>query len=401
MDPFTAATQHTDYQTAETLVVASATAVPICTEDGRGSAWPCPWRPTARSTASPTSRSTVHRGSIAQVQAALGEAAADGARSTGSERRMEEQLQYEPTRRPADEARRTSATTTSSGYEAYEQTPLVLGRRPPHLQHRRHRHHRHHHHDPGDRHPRERRLQRGHGAGQARRRCCSSIVAGIGYIDTSNWTPFMPYGWTGVFSGAAMIFFAYIGFDSVSTHAEEARNPKTRRAHRHHQLAGHLHRAVYRRGRGGDRHGPLSADPARRARSPACSRVPAGRSVPPVIITVGALTGITSVLLVMLLSQPRVLLAMARDGLLPGELLRRGPSAVPHAPQGDDPDGDVLRGGRVAVSAGGAQPHGQHRHALRLRGRLRVGVADAADQSQRRAAVPHAGGVASWPRRGS
>ena len=37
----------------------------------------------------------------------------------------------------------------------------------------------------------------------------------------------MPYGWSGVLSGAAMIFFAYIGFDSVSTHAEEARNPKT------------------------------------------------------------------------------------------------------------------------------------------------------------------------------
>jgi APA family basic amino acid/polyamine antiporter len=45
-------------------------------------------------------------------------------------------------------------------------------------------------------------------------------------IDSGNWTPFMPNGWIGVFKGAAVIFFAYIGFDAVSTAAEETRNPQ-------------------------------------------------------------------------------------------------------------------------------------------------------------------------------
>src|SRR5262249_17865133 len=52
------------------------------------------------------------------------------------------------------------------------------------------------------------------------------IIVGAGYLDTKNWHPYLPYGWGGVFKGAAYIFFAYIGFDSVSTHAEEARNPQ-------------------------------------------------------------------------------------------------------------------------------------------------------------------------------
>ena len=56
------------------------------------------------------------------------------------------------------------------------------------------------------------------------------------------------------------------------------------------------------------------------------------------IISLGALAGITSVLLVMMLSQPRVLLAMARDGLLPAELLRRRPPALPHPVEVDHPD---------------------------------------------------------------
>ena len=72
------------------------------------------------------------------------------------------------------------------------------------------------------------------------------IVVGAAYINPDNWTPFAPYGYTGVsffgntifgqegkggeplgmLAGAAVIFFAYIGFDSISTHAEEARNPR-------------------------------------------------------------------------------------------------------------------------------------------------------------------------------
>jgi basic amino acid/polyamine antiporter, APA family len=51
------------------------------------------------------------------------------------------------------------------------------------------------------------------------------LVVGFGHINPANWTPFLPFGAGGVFSGAAIIFFAYIGFDQISTSAEEARNP--------------------------------------------------------------------------------------------------------------------------------------------------------------------------------
>ena len=92
------------------------------------------------------------------------------------------------------------------------------------------------------------------------------IVVGARYVNPANWHPFAPFGLTGfsffghtllgqtgpggeplgMLAGAAIVFFAYIGFDSVSTHAEEAK-PLARRAHRHHRLAGALHRAVHSR----------------------------------------------------------------------------------------------------------------------------------------------------------
>ena len=60
------------------------------------------------------------------------------------------------------------------------------------------------------------------------------IIAGAFFIDTANWHPFIPqntgtfgeYGWSGIMRGAAIIFFAYLGFDAVSTSAQEARNPQ-------------------------------------------------------------------------------------------------------------------------------------------------------------------------------
>ena len=51
------------------------------------------------------------------------------------------------------------------------------------------------------------------------------IVVGVGYVKPENWSPFLPYGWAGVSAAAAVVFFAYIGFDAVSTTAEEAKNP--------------------------------------------------------------------------------------------------------------------------------------------------------------------------------
>jgi APA family basic amino acid/polyamine antiporter len=143
------------------------------------------------------------------------------------------------------------------------------------------------------------------------------IVVGARYVQPTNWEPFMPFGWSGVLSGAAYIFFAYIGFDSVSTHAEEARNPQrdvpigiivslVLCTILYILVAGVLTGMVpYGRI---DVHAPVASAFAER-----------GMPVATLIISVAAVVGITSVLLVLLLSQARVLLAMARDGLIPRE----------------------------------------------------------------------------------
>ena len=141
------------------------------------------------------------------------------------------------------------------------------------------------------------------------------IVVGVGYVNTENWHPFMPFGASGVLTGAGYIFFAYIGFDSVSTHAEEARNPQRDVpigivaslaicTVLYILVAGVLTGMV--RYDQIDIHAPVA-------------KAFADRGIPAAVflISVGAVVGITSVLLVLLLSQSRVLLAMARDGLIP------------------------------------------------------------------------------------
>jgi APA family basic amino acid/polyamine antiporter len=130
------------------------------------------------------------------------------------------------------------------------------------------------------------------------------IVAGIGHIDASNWSPFLPYGFRGVLGAAGVIFFAYIGFDSVSTHAEEARNPKrdvpigiiSSLA-----VCTVLYIAVAAVVTGML---PYPQIPLNAPISGTFEHF--GLQSASVVITIGALTGITS-----------VLLAMARDGLLP------------------------------------------------------------------------------------
>jgi len=143
------------------------------------------------------------------------------------------------------------------------------------------------------------------------------IVAGARYVEPANWKPFLPYGMPGVFAGAAYIFFAYIGFDSVSTHAEEARNPQrdvpigivTSLA-----LCTVLYILVAGVLTGMVPYTEIDID-APVARAFGARGLPAAV----LLISLGAVVGITSVLLVLLLSQARVLLAMARDGLIPTE----------------------------------------------------------------------------------
>jgi len=145
------------------------------------------------------------------------------------------------------------------------------------------------------------------------------FVIGVGavYVRPQNWHPFLPFGWHGVMQGASYVFFAYIGFDSVSTHAEEARNPQRDVPIGIIASLGlctvlYILVAAVLTGMVPyteiDIDAPVAAAFASR-----------GLGVAHFIISLGAVIGITSVLLVLLLSQARVLLAMARDGLIPRE----------------------------------------------------------------------------------
>ena len=161
------------------------------------------------------------------------------------------------------------------------------------------------------------------------------ILTGVFYIHPENWRPFAPYGWTGVsffghpllgqvdasrhpvgmFAGAAIIFFAYIGFDSVSTHAEEAKNPARDvpiGIIASLVVCTVLYIAVVAVLTGMVRFDKLSVDAGV---SDAFQQ--AGLPWAEFIIAAAGVAGITSVLLVMMLSAPRVFLAMARDGMLP------------------------------------------------------------------------------------
>lgn len=161
------------------------------------------------------------------------------------------------------------------------------------------------------------------------------IAVGAFYIDTANWFPFAPYGYTGVsffgktvfgqtglggmpvgvLAGASMVFFAYIGFDSVSTHAEEAKNPKRDvpiGIIASLVLCTVLYMAVAVVLTGMVPYDKINIDAPI---SNAFGQV--GLRWAQILISIGAVAGITSVLLVMMLSQPRIFLAMARDGLIP------------------------------------------------------------------------------------
>ena len=164
-----------------------------------------------------------------------------------------------------------------------------------------------------------------------------AFVIGVGafYVDPRNWQPFAPKGWTGIsffgktifgtedgggkplgmIAGAATIFFSYIGFDSVSTQAEECKNPKRDLPigiMASLILCTILYIAVAAVLTG------MVATPDISKEAPISNAFERyNLKSANWLITIGALTGITSVLLVMMLSQPRVFLAMARDRLLP------------------------------------------------------------------------------------
>ncbi len=164
-----------------------------------------------------------------------------------------------------------------------------------------------------------------------------AFVIGVGafYVDPKNWHPFAPKGWTGIsffgntifggedgggkplgmVAGAATIFFAYIGFDSVSTQAEECKNPK--RDLPIGIMASLILCTILYIAVAAVLTGMVPTDQISEKAPVSMAFADRGLVWADWLISIGALTGITSVLLVMMLSQPRVFLAMARDGLLP------------------------------------------------------------------------------------
>jgi APA family basic amino acid/polyamine antiporter len=161
------------------------------------------------------------------------------------------------------------------------------------------------------------------------------ILVGAFYVDPANWKPFAPYGYgglslfgknvwgvvgkngesLGMLAGAATIFFAYIGFDSVSTQAEEAKNPQ--RDVPIGIIVSLVICTVLYIAVAAILTGMIPYDKINIDAPVSDAFQQKGLTWAQAIISIGALTGITSVLLVMMLSQPRVFLAMARDGLLP------------------------------------------------------------------------------------
>jgi amino acid transporter len=142
-------------------------------------------------------------------------------------------------------------------------------------------------------------------------------------IDDASRSPFMPYGISGIMLGAAIVFFAFIGFDSISTHAEEARNPQRDAPIgilTSLMICTLLYMAVAAVVTGMVRYPSIDikAPIAVAFRQTAGAENSTSLRWTTGLIAAGGLAGMTSVLLVLFLSQARVFMAMARDGLLPG-----------------------------------------------------------------------------------
>ena len=149
------------------------------------------------------------------------------------------------------------------------------------------------------------------------------LIVGIGYVKPENWSPFMPFGFAGVATGAATVFFAFIGFDAVSTAAEEVRNPQrdmpigiiTSLL-----VCTLLYIAVSLTLTGIVPYDMLNVkNPVAFALNYVKQDWVAG------FISLGAIVGITTVLLVMMYGQTRLFFAMSRDGLLPAVFSRVNP----------------------------------------------------------------------------
>jgi len=190
------------------------------------------------------------------------------------------------------------------------------------------------------------------------------IAAGAVFINRANWHPFIPpntgtfgeYGWSGVLRGAGVIFFAYIGFDAVSTSAQEARNPQRDMPR---GILGSLaictvlfvlvsgvmvglvpYKTMLNQA------APLVLTIEAAADRSVGTPWQGTMAVVKVLVTVGGLAALSSVMVVMMLAQPRIFLAMSRDGLLPAWASRVHPRfRTPHI-------STMVTGVVVALAAG-------------------------------------------------
>jgi APA family basic amino acid/polyamine antiporter len=190
------------------------------------------------------------------------------------------------------------------------------------------------------------------------------IAAGAMFINRANWHPFIPpntgtfgqYGWSGVLRGAGVIFFAYIGFDAVSTSAQEARDPQRDMPR---GILGSLaictvlfvlvsgvmvglvpYKTMLNQA------APLVLTIEAAADRSVGTPWQGTMAVVKVLVTVGGLAALSSVMVVMMLAQPRIFLAMSKDGLLPAWASRVHPRfRTPHI-------STMVTGVVVALAAG-------------------------------------------------
>ena len=163
------------------------------------------------------------------------------------------------------------------------------------------------------------------------------IVACARFVNTANWHPFIPapkgdgeFGWSGIFRGAAMVFFAYIGFEATSTAAQECKNPQ--RDLPFGILVSLFLCTVLYLGMAAVMTGMVPYT-ALNTPDPVVTAMSAHPALSGLLVWVeaGALIGLSSVILVMIIAQPRIFMIMARDGMLPEVFARVHPRyRTPH-----------------------------------------------------------------------
>ncbi len=160
------------------------------------------------------------------------------------------------------------------------------------------------------------------------------IAAGVSFVDANRYSPLIPentgffgeYGWSGIMRGAAVIFFAYIGFDAVSTAAQEARNPQRDMpvgilgslvicTVLYIAVAAVMVGLVPYRELGVPAPMAVTIDYAREAARG--GSLEGLINVLPLLVKIGILAGLTSTIVVQIMAQPRIFMAMSQDGLLP------------------------------------------------------------------------------------